>query len=794
MIAPRWRKIFRDLWSNKTRSFLVTLSIAIGVAAIGMVTGTYSIITRELPEQFEAVVPANASFLLTPFNEDFVRVVRLIPGVKSAEGRFTTQVRMQISPTEWKILSLTAYPDFDNIQINKIFPEAGAWPPRDKELILERSALQMLGLKIGDQLVIRNPNGIQRTLKITGSAHDLNKPSASFTNQANGYISMRDLDWLGFASDYNELIMITNADDLTYRQIRQLTYSIEEKIEKSGKIVYSTSISQPNQHWFVPYLAPMSAILGILGAVVLLLSGFLIINTISALLSQQTRQIGIMKAIGATKIQILMMYMVYMLVVGITAFLLAVPLGWLGMRGSVGLISSYINFNVLHYRLPLNVIWLQGILSIALPILASTPPIFIASNVSVRQAIQDYGISQKIKAKTRLVDYLSSLKGISRPIILSLRNTFRKKSRLGLTLITLTLASAIFIAVMSVYSSLLRTLDEALNYYGFDLAIFFSREYRVEQIKDEVARVPGVAVVETWGISDARIIDADGSESGEMMLIAPPIGTQLINPSVISGRWLLPEDENAVVINTDVLSEKPHLKVGDDIELKINGLESNWTVIGITRSVMTGPWIFTNYPYYARRLGRYGLSSGAYISLDEHSVPNQIYIAQLLEEQMGNVGLRVSSIGKVFELRGSAISQFNVIFLFLMIMVVMLALVGGLGLMGTMSLNILDRTREIGVMRAIGASDGMVYQIVIVEGILIGLISWMIGCVLSYPLSIVLSNAVGNGFLKSPLIISYTVAGPIYWLITIVIISTLASLAPARNATKLAVREILAYE
>jgi putative ABC transport system permease protein len=794
VISPRWRKVLRDLWSNKARTLLVVLSIAVGVAAIGMVVGTYSIITRDLPAQYQEVVPANSIIITTGFNDDFVQVIKSLPSVKDAEGRYSFQVRVQIGEEQWRDLTLYVLPDFENIGINRIFPQKGSWPPLEQEVIIERASIPLLNHRIGDTILVETPQGIQRELKISGLAHDLNFPAGTFTNQASGYITLDTSEWLGNSRDFNQLLLTMEGENLTRAKVRDITFTVEDKIEKSGRPVLSTTIPQPGQHWFIPYLTPMAAILSVLGVIILLLSSLLIVNTISALLSQQIRQIGIMKAIGAKTNHIVSMYLFSMVLVGLLAFAIAVPLGKLGTRFSINILASYINFNVVNFQIPRALIWFQAGLSIMLPVLVALFPILSASRITVKEAINDYGLNTVNFGSSFLDRLISSIQGISRPFMLSLRNTFRRKSRLILTLITLTLGSAIFLGVMNVNASVIRTLDDALDYYGFDLAVFFNREYRVDQIMHEVNRIPEIVTAETWGIVSTRMVNSDGSESNNVLLVAPPTNTSLIKPSILKGRWLLPEDENAVVINTDVLRENPQLKVGDSLVLKIDGSESTWKIVGITRSVLTGPWIYTNYPYYARRLDRYGLSSGVYIALENHDGPSQQSMAKFLEEHFDNVGLRVNSIGKVVELRATAISQFNLIFIFLMLMAIILSVVGGLSLMGTMGLNVLERTREIGIMRAIGASGWNIMQIVVFEGILIGLISWTFGLLLAIPLSRIMNIVVGNGFLRSPLINSFSWVGMIVWLFLIIIISSLASFLPAYNATRLTVRNVLAYE
>jgi putative ABC transport system permease protein len=111
-----------------------------------------------------------------------------------------------------------------------------------------------------------------------------------------------------------------------------------------------------------------------------------------------------------------------------------------------------------------------------------------------------------------------------------------------------------------------------------------------------------------------------------------------------------------------------------------------------------------------------------------------------------------------------------------------------------MSINVMERTREIGVMRAVGASDGAVMRIVLVEGIFVGMISWILGALMAYPIGKLLSDAVGIAFMEAPLTYSFSTNGAIAWLFTVLVIAALASLIPAWNASRLSVRETLAYE
>jgi putative ABC transport system permease protein len=121
----------------------------------------------------------------------------------------------------------------------------------------------------------------------------------------------------------------------------------------------------------------------------------------------------------------------------------------------------------------------------------------------------------------------------------------------------------------------------------------------------------------------------------------------------------------------------------------------------------------------------------------------------------------------------------------------LIAIVGGLGLMG---MNVLERTREIGVMRSIGAESHMIFQLVVVEGKFIGLISWVISVLAAIPITQGLDKRLGLQLMTVPIRYIFSTQGMLIWLGVVLALSAIASLLPARNAVRLTVRDVLAYE
>jgi putative ABC transport system permease protein len=172
----------------------------------------------------------------------------------------------------------------------------------------------------------------------------------------------------------------------------------------------------------------------------------------------------------------------------------------------------------------------------------------------------------------------------------------------------------------------------------------------------------------------------------------------------------------------------------------------------------------------------------------------QALVAHRLEIVFQRNNIEVSEITTGDTWRQRQSGQFDVMIYFLLIMAVVIAVVGGLGLMGTMSMNVLERSREIGVLRAVGASNGAILRMILAEGLLIGLLSWVFGLVVSIPITYVLNAGVGASILSAPLDFTFSFNGLVIWLGLVIVIAVLASALPAWNAMRLTVREVLSYE
>jgi putative ABC transport system permease protein len=799
MSRPRWSKVFHDLWDHKARTLLVMLTIAVGVFAVGFVGNMFFVMLPELDNNYQVANPHGAIIYTDPFNDDLLPSLKRVPGVGDVEGRNGVSARVLRPNGDWATLSITGIPPVENIRVSKLRPEkpGETIPPLgDKEVYLERSTRSVLQVNPGDNIQIELADGTKRRLKVAGFVYDVTSPPFLFMQSVSAYASPDTLVWLGGSRDYNQIYMTVTGNKKDDAHVRAVAEAVSEKVEASGRTSYFTFILRPGRHFAADITAALGAIMMVLGGLSVALSAFLVINTLNALLSQQVRQIGVMKAVGASTSQLVGMYLVLTLFYGILSLAVAFPLSIVLSSFSGGGVSTFLNFDAGPVIVAPQVLALQIFVALVIPVAAATLPVIKNTHITVREAITNYGLGRGSFGSGMIDRIVERIRSLPRPFLISLRNTFRRKARLVLTLSTLVLAGAIFIGVFNLKAALDKAIEDTLGYILSDVTVGFGQYYRLQKVLPMAMSVPGVVSAEAWGGVLGSLLQEDQSTGTQIQILAPPADSNLIKASMISGRWLLPGDENALVIGNSMLAVRPELKVGDEVIIDIDGVKNKWEIIGVYQFIGTSipPLLYTNNEYLGKITHQQNMAGSLRVVTEYHDAAFQKRVARDLETVFAGEGIDISQVLIGTDIIKANAATTNVLVLFLMIMAVLIAVVGGLGMTSTMSINVFERTREIGVMRAIGASSGTILRMVIAEGMIIGILSWLLGTLVAVPIGAALSYVVGITMLSNPLPPVFSLNGFLVWLALILVLSTLACVLPARNATRLTVREVLAYE
>ncbi|MEX1358669.1 MAG: ABC transporter permease [Gaiellaceae bacterium] len=760
--SVRARKVVGDLGASKARSALVVLSIAIGVTAVGTVVGARALMGDSLAAAREEGRFPAATLRTDPLHPALLARLRELPGVETLEARRLVAVRLDAGGRRLE-LTLTAA-SFESARLARIRPERGAWPPPAGGLLLERDSLAVAGLRAGDVARVTAPGGETRPLLVAGTVHDVTPPSASTSGVLSGYVTPETLRAIGYDRGPNQLHLAV-AEGAGHAEARRVAAAARAEIERSGRAVLAATVPEPGRFWAQDQVDAMVLLLTVLGGVALLMSGFLVANSVSALVAEQLRQIGVMKAVGAGGGDTAAVYVGIALVLGLLALAVSVPLGAVAAATLAGYAAGLVNLDPAPFRIALEAVALQVAAGLLVPVVAALGPVLSASRVTVREAVASQGLGG-VGGAAVVAGLARRAAAIPATVRLSLANALRRPHRLVLTLAALVLAGTALLAVLSVRSSLDRTLDNGSRYRAYDVAIELDRPTPVEDVERAVA-------AEAWAVGSAHVGEGD-----TFTVLGAPQGTTLVRPFVIEGRWLRPGDKRVLVVNDQLLDAEPGLRPGAETTLSLDGRAGTWRVVGVVRGLLEGPLAYAP----AAEIGdaRRVLAAGG--------------AAQGLAERLEAAGIPVASVVTAAERRALDEKNYGTLVSFLLVMAVLLAVVGGLGLAGALGLGVIERTRELGVLRAIGAGDADVARLVLAEGVAVAAVGALVAVPLSLPAGRALAEAVGELFLGGPPAYAFATWGAVAWLGIALAVALVAGLLPALRAARLPVRELVAYE
>jgi putative ABC transport system permease protein len=310
-MTSRWKKVWADLWGNKSRTILTMVTIMVGTFAVGFTVNLGLYMSESMDTDYLSANPSEATVYAYPLDDDLVNIARKIPGVDAVEGRSTMNAKLIKSDEEEPIrIIFTALGDPTELTLNMLKPIAGetSLPAfDDKEVLVDYSATS-LGYKPGDTLIIELSDGKRRELVLAGYIHDVTGFPYNLAQRVNAYVTPKTLEWLGGSSYYDTLAVSVSENPTDQEHVTEVAQAVSDRMEQAGTTGNFVDVYKPGHHFAWDISQGMFFVLGIFGYLTVLLSGFLIVNTITALMTQQTRQIGIMKAVGGGRGQIFSMY------------------------------------------------------------------------------------------------------------------------------------------------------------------------------------------------------------------------------------------------------------------------------------------------------------------------------------------------------------------------------------------------------------------------------------------------------------------------------------------------------
>jgi putative ABC transport system permease protein len=804
-------KLRRDMRAAWSRLALMVLAITVSLTAFAAVLFAWSAASRETAAAYAGTSPASATVVLDQ-PVDAVRMATLAadaagrPNVLEATGRtqFTADIEVAGRLLDIPLQAFVAAPD-DPMRLATFHVDGRAWPPAADEIFLSKDSLTLLGAAVGDTITIRAADGRRIGLRIAATVYDPSLSPSPQEQLARGYLSTAALSGPSGTAPLDQL-KLQIAEPGTGRPSADRAAVVAAAAEvgrwlqrDQGLTVREIQVPPPYAH---PHQWQADALLAALlagAAATLLLSSVLTATMLHNLFTAHIPQIGIMKAIGARSGRVGRYYLTMVTVIAAAATALALgPATWLG-RTAVEVFLGLLGIRPASLAPPL---WTYaGVigLGLGLPTLLALVPVLTATRTTVRTAIDHRGAG-KPNAASRLVARLGPRAAGGRGLAMAVRNTVRRPARFVLATGLLATAGMVFIAAMSLSSGTEAVVENKKQQRSWDVDVQLSSPAGVDRIKAVVAAVPGVTRVEALAVVPAGIagpgqipVTRTYPDQGHGRVSITAVPATVPAPRLLEGRWLNPGETGAVVVNQVTRTNTlPGARPGDTVQLIVAGRSTTWRIAGIAEESGHGAGVYTTIEGYAAAMNQPPAANQLRIYTHNHDEQTRQDTATAVERALTGDGAGVTSAASIS--RSEAITQghFGPIVLILLGIALPLGIVGVVGLAATMSANVLDRTREFGILHAIGARPRTVRRIVTTEGVLVAVASYLLAIPAALGLAAILGRGLGAMFFDAPLPYRISIPAALLWLGIVVLGSMLATETAANRASRITVREALA--
>lgn len=804
-------KLRRDLRASWPRFVLMTAAIAVSLTVFTGTLLAWATVGREVDAAYRDTQPASATIVL---DEDadadelalIAKDARGRPGIIAAAARsiFPTDVEVNGEERATPLQVIVAAPD-DDMSIARFDMQPGAWPPSPSEIYLRADSLALLGVRIGDAITLTRPGGDPRQLIVAGTVYDPSLSPSPQEQRGYGYVSTTAF---GPDATLDQLKIQVGDPGRSATSDREAIVRVANELghwlqEEHGLRVREIQVPTPFAH---PHQSQADALLLSLlaGSAAALLLGVLLVATmLNNLFLQQIPQIGIMKAIGARSAHVARLYLTMTLLVAAIATAIAVPLAVVIGRLGTGAITGFLGVEPQSLTAPWWIFVAAIAVGLGLPPLLSLPPLVKASRTTVRNAIDHSGAAAP---SGRTKGFLASLgRGgrISRGLVMTARNVARRPGRLILSVGLLAVAGAVFIAGLSLNASTQAIDDELVQQRTWDVDVQLAASAPTADVVAVAERVPGVTGVSTLYRTQTSIA-ASGElpitrtypdqGHGSVSLTAVSDPSTGPNPSrIIEGRWLTPGETSTIVLNQVARNNLgTGIGVGDTVRLLIGGELTQWEVVGIAEEREGGSGnVYATAEAVAEATGQPKQASNLRIETASHDEQTRQTVADAVALALTQEGIAVQTAASVSRSDAISAGHLGPVLMILLGVAVPLGVIGTIGLAATMSANVLERTREFGIMKAIGASPRNVRRMVVSEGLLVAGASFVVAIPAALALSALLGDGLGTLFMSAPLPFRVSLPAIAIWLALVIFGAALATDAAANRASRLTVRDAL---
>jgi putative ABC transport system permease protein len=778
----------------KSRTLVAFLGVLIGIASIGFVLVSYSILTREMDANFMNTNPASIVLKVSNLDSHCIDLVKEMKNDIDIEARKTLVARIDRGNGTYGTVYLFAVENFQNLKVDTFTLEKGVFPEKPTQMALERDSLKNLpNLKTGynENVVVKLPGGNETSINLSGIVHAPGLSPASMEKYSYAFLKLERLQALGYEGWYDEIHLVSYDNRFDRAALRTLAADLKECLINNGYQIERVDVPVPGKHPHGDQLKSLLFLLQAFTVISLLVACIIIINLLNFIMSRQTKQIAIMKSTGANTRDIAIPYVVYVLLISIGAIIISIPIAnWVGSVYS-DFAAGILNFKISSYEIPFWVYIVQVSAGILIPLISSIYPIYRNCKITVKEGLAEQTDSNKnIKSNLSLIRRVINKSNTK--IAIPLNNVFRKKGRAILAILALATGGVLFMASQNIVASINNTANVSMNTFRYDYDIKLYGQYPDDKILETLS---GIKVIDKAEIYKSRIIvfkKQDGTDSSSYLVKALPRNSEMVNFEVIEGSNIKAAD-NAIIINKALWDEEKWIQPGMTVTMEIGGQTTSVVIAGIVNEIPPLPSIYMNLDSYEKIFGG-NSKQNILISTKSLTQEKQIEVSKKIEEVFNAEKIEISENWNISLLRKAFVEHLNIIVNFLSIMALLAIIVGGLSIASAIGINVSERKRELGILRAIGVNSRQMISMISLEVLLMGLAGWLTGLILAYPISIWTGNYFGQIFLHSDLNNTISIFGTFIWLAISIIVSFISGLIPARKTASASLKEMLTYE
>lgn len=784
------KKSWRDLSRRKARTIFTVLTVALGVMGIGLFA-IMPLADLAVQSELAAENMHNVAVQLTnvSFTEEQMNNLTEIDNVDQVSVKGVLPMTIQVGERRNNAL-LIGVPDFDQQTVDVVRVTSGE-DPRAMQVLTDQGneGNAVITLAEGDTVAMEDPTGREVVLEVSGVGKNFIAGDATRGGDAVFYTTMKTFEQISGGSGLTYLAFTLEdteraAMDETVEDIRGYLVSNTSVVAFDDLAEVREEGEWPGREIFSAFMSFMA----VLAFLILFVSLFLISNTMNTMISEQTREIAMMKAVGATRGKVFRSFLTTSVILGLFGAVVGAGLGvfvahWVGSTFA----SEGFGFTP-----PFAVHWptvgISVMVGVGVVLLASLPALLRTLRATVLQGLESQGISADFG--TSFLDRsLMGIRGIPRTLQMGIRNALRRKGRSISTLLQVAFAVGVVIAMLNLGDGIIDVTVGAYDDQTWDIQAPIEDTSTEPMTTDDAGlfeEIDGVATVEPYLLSAVAINDRTVPASG---LIRDTLSIDLQNTLVDKGegRWWTQDeadDKKRVSVVGDALAKYEEIELGDTIEVMTATGAHDFEVIGIELT-------FENNGQVARIpletfqdvLQKGNSVSGFYIQTDTGDHDEIDRISVKVQDKVEDLGFRTNPTINYVKAEQNIKQNAALSGLFLMVsfIVVLIVLVG---LMSILVMNILDRTTEIGMLRVIGAKAKEVRRVFSSEGLFIAFLGWIVGLPLALGVSAVMAAATENA-MKLTLPLSYA---PRYvgWSLVFTLIGTLIVIFfPLRRAARM---------